>query len=421
MPPVQIEHRLISREEKVFTFLVVFMAWANVYTLPGIPLGIGELLLLLFMPLYYKKNMNFCLQDYEKGFFLWLVYTTLVTLVVFNYFNAPLDKLFSIARVACYWIFIFAFGSRLFNVDCFKKWMLVFAIGLSFFIALQSLVYAVSHVLIPGFFLNASLNDGGMTGLQIYDRYLQMAQWTGYIRPNGFLCEPSHCSQFLFICLMFVITDTKFSFVQKNLLALFFSISIILTTSTTGMLLLFFAWFVYMSIEKKLSFFRVPMTIFLGVAILMLVSGRVGIENNVLERITNIVEDHNVDHSSSLRLNNGKIMFLELPLLMKFFGTGFGMVNYVMDSLGISNYSPYINAFYVIPFMSGLLGTVIWYFCMIMLYRKSNLRGKTLIFGFIVLSLGSGVFSTAQMVWFFMLILDDIKEKNGRYSGIELQ
>ena len=417
MSQVQCMHRFVSREEKIFTFLVVFMAWANVYTLPGVPLGIGELLLVLFMPLYYKRNMNFCMQDYEKGFLLWFVYTALVTLVFFNYFNAPLDKLFSIARVACYWTIIFIFGSRLFNVEYFKKWMLFFAIGLSFFIALQSLVYAVSHVLIPGYFLNASLNDGGVTGLQMYERYLQMAHWTGYIRPNGFLCEPSHCSQFLFICLMFVITDIKFAFVQKISLALLFSISIILTTSTTGIVLLFLAWLVYVSIEKKISFFRVPMAIFFAIFIVVLISGNLDVENIAVERITNIIDGESVDNSSNLRINNGKIMFLELPFVMKFFGTGFGMVDYVMNALRISDYSPYINTFYVIPFMSGFFGTVLWYVCLIMLYRKSGLRGKALTFGFFALSMGSGIFSTAQMVWFFMLILDDIKAKNEKRLG----
>ncbi len=412
MSQVQCMHRFVSREEKIFTFLVVFMAWANVYTLPGIPLGIGELLLVLFMPLYFKKDMNFRLRDYEKGFFLWFVYTALVTFVFFNYFNASLDKVLSIARVACYWVIIFIFGGRLFNVEIFKKWMLIFAVGLSFFIALQSIVYAATHVLIPGYFLNASLNDGGVTGLQMYERYLRMAHWTGYIRPNGFLCEPSHCSQFLFICLMFVITDIKFAFVQKISLVLLFSISIILTTSTTGIVLLFFAWMVYMSIEKNLSFFRVPMAVFFAFFIVVLISGNLGVENNAVERITNIINGESVDSSSNLRLNNGKIMFLELPLVMKFLGTGFGMVDYVMNALSISDYSPYMNTFYVIPFMSGLLGTILWYVCLIMLYKKSSLRGKSFIFGFFVLSLGSGIFATAQMVWFFMLILDDIRAKN---------
>lgn len=421
MPPVLSEHRLVSREEKIFTFLVVLMAWANVYALPSYPIGIGEIIFFLFIPLYYSKKITCSIRVYEFFFFIWFVYAVLVTLILMNYFDAPISKFFSIARVFFYWILIFFFGKNLFELNLFKKFVNIFATLLSVFIVVQLVVYILKGFLIPGFFLNVSLNDGGMTGLQLYEKYVKMAGWTGVCRPNGFLCEPAHCSEFLFIALIIMLNEKKLSVVKKMQFILF-SLAIVFTQSTEGILLLTMACFIYVLIEKKYAFLKIPFFVLLLCSSVLLFTGFFSTGMHSIDRIINIVNGSNdIDNSSLLRLNNGFGLFFELPISFQLFGTGLGLFDYVFEEMSILNAQKFMNTFSVVFFMSGFLGALVWNLALVVFFRKSGLLGKCLVLGFVAMSMGSSIFCQPQMVWIFLLIIDDIRKKNDRCSCVELQ
>ncbi|WP_294959927.1 hypothetical protein [uncultured Fibrobacter sp.] len=415
MIETSIPHSAITKEEKLFSFLVVLMAWANVYSLPGIPLGIGEVLLFVFMPFYCRRGMNLSFRNYERGFILWIVYATLVTLFLFNYFDAPISKFFSIARVVFYWIVIFIFGKNYFNLDYFKKWMLIFGIALSSFIILQAMIYSITGYYVPGIIVNVPLNYGETDAIAVIEHRLSLAAGRGSVRPSGFLIEPAHCSQFLFICLMSFISGCK-NRVKKNLLIMLcFSIAILLTMSSTGIILLVFAWLVYVMTENRLSFFRIPLFLLTLFCMYAILNGSNGLENDAVERLINISNDRKIDASSDLRLNRGLELFYKMPLIMQFFGTGIGMFDYVSNTIGLGNGPKFMNAFSWIFFISGFVGAFIWNFSLLFVFLKSNFLGRALTVGFFIMSLGCSIFCQPQMVWFFLLILASVKERDEKH------
>lgn len=404
----------VSKEEKLFTFLVVLMAWANVYSFPGIPLGLGEFFLIIFIPFYSKRDMDFSLKRYEQGFIYWLVYTTIVTLILLNYIEAPLYKFFSAARVFFYWILIFVFGKNFFNIDYFKKWMVIFCILLSGFIILQSFVYLIIGVYIPGL-LNIPLNYGDADSLHVLAHRLSLADWKGFIRPSGFLIEPADCVQYLFVCLIVFITDCKLSLKNKFLLSLFISFSILLTYSSTGIVLLFFSWGAFVIINKhvyNICFFGIICVFFLIAANLS------NTENDAMIRIINVLNGESIDSSSNTRLYNGFEHLKNLPIILQLCGTGIGFFEFILDRLGFVYSSSFKSSFSGIFFMSGFVGFLIWNISLIKNFLYSKLLGKTLSVGFFILSIGCSVFCQPIMVWIFLLIFADIKTQQNMVKEI---
>lgn len=410
-----------TKNEKLFTFLIAFMPLTNVYSLPGIPLGLGEILLFVFIPFYIKREMNTSIRDYEQGFMLWFAYVVFVTLALINYFDVPLNKFISTARVAFYWILIFVFGKNFFNLDYFKKMAKIFCLSLSIFIILQSFVYASIGVYIPGILLNIPLHYGDGDGMAVLERSFLLLGYRGFIRPSGFLIEPAHCSQFLFIGLMLFITDFKLEFKIKCKAILLITAAMILTYSMTGIIMLLYAWFVFLQIEKRLSLLKWPIFIIAIMSMFMIMSGLMGVENSSIDRLLNIFTGEYVDMSSNTRLYNGFEQFQKLPLIFQFFGTGIGLFNYVSNMLEFVDSQTYMNTFSGNLFKSGFVGAIIWNFSLLLFFLKSNLLGKTLTFAFFIMSLGCSLFCQPQMVWFFLLIMADIRNKNDRYSCAKLQ
>lgn len=409
----QNELNFCTKQEKLFSFLVVLMAWANTYCIPGSPLQIGEMLILVFVPFYYRRGMNFSFRSYETGFVLWLAYAIFLTLAVLVYFGAPLSKLFSVARVLFYWVVIFILGKNFFNLDYFKKWMTVFAIALSIFIIFQSVVYSLFGYFIPGLILNAPVNSDGVTGLQVYEHTLRMTIGSrGYLRPNGFLSEPAASVQILFISLICVITDTQRLFSSKVKLSLLYTLAIVMTFSSTGVVLLLFSWLVFISIENRLSVFRIPLIVVSVLGFFAFISGSPNGENGAVERLVNVVDGSEIDASSNIRLFGGLELIRTFPLQNLIFGTGIGLFEYVSHMFDFGNAENYMNTFSGIIFMSGLVGALVWNASLLIMFLRSGLLGKSLTVGFFIMTLGCSIFCQVVMVWIFLLVFADIRKKN---------
>ena len=406
-----------SKEGKLFTFLIVFMALGNVYQLPGIPqLGVGEILLIAFIPFYYRKDICLLPNKESLGFVIFFLYLFFVSLFVLNLFDGPLSKLISVARVAFYWIIIFFFGQSLFSISFFKKCVFVFALLLSSFIILQFFTYAVTGYYISGLIPNAPLNQGGVHGLDAIQHYLNMAGYMGFIRPSGFLLEPAHCVQFLFICSLLFISEKNITEKMRIICLSLILLAMLIAQSSTGIVLTLFSVGYLAFINKNFKIRFVVVSIISIYTLFFLLNG-FSLDNWAFDRLLNILSGTDIDNSSYSRLNNGFNLFLQFPFVYKIFGTGMGMFDLIAFSFGFENSLNYMNCFSFVLFASGVLGTIIWLLSLARFFSLSSSVGKTISLGFFVMSLGCSIFCQPQMVWFFLLILADIREKNAKYSG----
>jgi hypothetical protein len=414
-------HQGISKEENVFSILVVFFALFHVYKPAAISISYGEILMFVCIPLYFKRGMKFPFDRQELGFVLFFCYMVVSSMIMGIVFDAPMSKHFSIARAGFYWVLIFYFGKNLFNRVVFEKWMIIFSVALSCLILIQLVVYVLFGYYIPGLILEMTVNNGNANAMSIYQNSLRRAAWFGFVRPHGFLAEPAQVSQFLFISITTLICNKTIVFKRKILLVVLFSAAIIAAQSTTGIVLLGLAWFLFMSIEKRLSIYRLPLVlVFVAIGLYVIFSG-VGSRFSSVERVVNIATGSEIDASSAVRLNNGMNLFSELPLVFKIFGTGVGLSEYVFSNLGFQDADSYMNALAGIFFNTGIIGGGLWIVSLVIMFSMSGLLGKNLVVGFFIMTLGCSIFCQPQMVWFFLLIQAGIKEKNVRYSCAQLQ
>lgn len=413
-------HQEVSKEEKLFSILVVFMVLFHVYHPPSISISFGEMLMFACVPLYFKRDMEFPYYKQELGFLFFFCYMAISSMVMGIVFDAPMSKYFSIARAGFYWVLIFYFGKNLFSRVIFEKWMIIFSVVLSCFILVQYLVYILTGYFIPGLLAGLPINNGGESGAALYEHSLYLASFRGFVRPHGFLAEPAHASQYLFICITTLICSKNILLKKKILLVLLFSAAIIATQSTTGIVLLGLVWILFLSIERKLSVCRLPLALLFTTAALYVLFSGYASNLSAIERVVNIVNGSEIDGSSNVRLNNGIKLFSDLPFVFKIFGTGAGLSEFAFSSFGLRDTSTYMNALAGIFFNTGLIGGVIWIVSLVIMFVKSGLLGKSLVVGFFIMSLGCSIYCQPQMVWFFLLIMADIKEKNDRYSCAKL-
>ena len=141
---------------------------------------------------------------------------------------------------------IFILGPAFLDFNLFKKAIIIFCIVLATFVILQFVVFSISGFLIPGFILDAELNDGGITGRELYNNYLNYANVSGYLKPNGFLCEPAHAAQCLFLGLILTLfsRDVNKS-IQKGI---YISLAMFVTMSTSAIVYTIFAWILWLSL-----------------------------------------------------------------------------------------------------------------------------------------------------------------------------
>ena len=415
----------------IFSFLVVIMMLGSVYIFPFFKsLDMGEALVMLFIPYFLIKMNSLTISKKYSLIYLFIIYSFLITISMCIFLNGGIGSpLVRMIRDFFYYFVIFFLGIHFFDIKSFKKLLIYFCVILSAFIILQVLVYTVTGYLIPGFLMNASLNDGGYTGAQLYSKYIRYASIAGYLKPNGFLCEPAHCAQCFFVAILVLLFSDKR---EKNdmIIALFISVGMALTMSTSAILYLMFAWGVWCIKEGKKNLIKILVILFVVSAIGMIAIKNGQLDNMfvVIQRFTKTISGDAVTNSSQLRMMKGFSTFLALPLLQQVFGIGFGNYSAAI-SLIIGNAeinmveNEYMNTVAYILVSSGVIGFILMILFFIRVYRCSCGMSRIMIVALLIMSLGSSVYSSPIWIWLMLLILysgREVQWENGRCVDSEL-
>lgn len=407
------QHILTRRPNRVFSYLVVIMMLGNVYLFPLFKsLDMGEIIMMVFIPYFVLNMSSFSIKREYSLIYVFVGYSLLVTLFMSVVLNGNIsDSIVRMIRDFFYYFVIFFLGTHFFDMYTFKKVLVRFCILLSAFVILQVIVYTFMGYLIPGFLMGASLNDGGYIGAQLYSNYISYANIAGYLKPNGFLCEPAHCAQCFFVAILVLLFGNN---KEKNDIkcAVFISIGAAFTMSTSAMLYLIFAWGVWCFKESKKNFLRIIVIVFCAI-VLMVMAIKNGYLDNVMivmQRFTKTISGDNVTNSSQLRMMKGFTTFLALPLLQKVFGIGFGNYAAIIPLIGNSSAinmvdNEYMNTVSYIMVSAGVIGFIIMCMFFVRLFRQNFGLGRIMIIALIIMSFGSSIYSSPIWIWMMLVIL----------------
>lgn len=411
------ENTHLKRINKIFSYLVVIMMLGNVYLFPLFKsLDMGEVLVLLFIPYFLINLKLFTIRKRFTLIYIFIFYSFIISLLMCFKLNGNMsDPMIRIIRDFFYYFIILFLGYHFFDMVTFKKAIIVFCVLLSGFVIMQVLVYTLTGYLLPGFILNASINDGGYNGAQLYANYINYANIAGYLKPNGFLCEPAHCAQCFFVSLILLLNGHKVE--NRDIkIALFISLGMILTMSTSAILYLIVSWSVWFFREGKRNIIKIILLSILLIFIVIFALKKGELDNFliVLQRFTNTISGKAITNSSQLRMIKGFTVFLALPLTLQIFGIGFG--NYANAISLLNNYginmlnNEYMNTVSYILVSSGIIGFLLISFFLIIIFFNNNELGRITIVALIIMSFGSSIYSSPICIWLMLIILYSCKK-----------
>lgn len=383
--------------QKAFTFCMVAMIVLNTYTIG--PVAFGEILMIsLFVILISKVDVRHS-SFAECVFFLFVGYSFIITaLNVFKYNLEYQSPALRMLRDAFYLVLIFVFAKRFFNYQYAVRLMNILAVILSLYILVQFFAYLLLGVYVPG--VVPGLNVSGRSYDDIKYSMTVTASILGYIRPNGFLAEPSNCGQFLVLVLLIDLFERNITFrIQKITLIV---IAILCTTSANGivLMLLVFLFSLFTKVKRPSSQIQLRNVLIIGwllsiIALIMYI--RIDFIQNIVQRL--ILLGSRTQGSGAIRVLRGYMFYKELPFSEKLFGIGFGNFVGIKNALNINTAYEYdveymnMNAYLLVS--SGVIGITLILLALYCSLAKKNIVGVGSILLLVTMGMSSSVYSTA--------------------------
>lgn len=410
----------IPFQNRLYTLLVSLFIIGDVYVVPHLTfLSWGLLSLIILSPYFISKSNRIqCVTRQIIPVLVFCLYSLIISIISICIIEGSArDVIVRIIRESFFYIIIFVFGTRFFHAAMFKNYISKISLLLATFIILQALVYYASGYFIPGLIPNVQINDAGLTGKQMYDGLLRYASYHGFIKVNGFLCEPAHCAHFLFVYLLILLFDSKESDRRNFTKAIYVSFAMIATMSTNAFLELIIAWLSWMIIERKKRALQVVLFALVGITAFAFImsKGLTTYFTFVFNRFSSIFGNDTVSMTASARVLKGSNLFQSLDPLRKVFGIGFGSYNAAVENgiINVGSYdiqNEYMSSIWYILISSGLIGMMIYLSYFINLFKSRDNLGRILIISIIVLSFGTSIYCSAIYVWMMLLINYHTKE-----------
>lgn len=356
--------------------ILALMPFLNIYDspIPFLSLGQSAMLLVILIGFMAKKV-------HIKFYFL--AFTIYACLSSFMNILSPWIIAEDVIHDILAWLFfivIVVSSIGIVNYEVFLKTLRFFGlVSLAFFLA--QFVLDRIGVRIIGIIPFLPLSDGDTA--EIIDKQLNSA------RLSGLFMEPAHYCQFMALFLL----TTLFSSLKyrlKLIVAFLTSLTILLSHSTSGVILVAIAWicwFLGNSEGVKMKKSNVAMLILLFVAAFIFSS--IEEMSEVTERLNMnyLTGDVGVGHYSSyIRVVRGYIPFFEVDFINQLFGSGLGSHHsYIVSHpstafLRLTALIPnWINSMSYLLFSTGIIGTMLFFSQLYSLYKDNTRLSKGII------------------------------------------
>lgn len=398
-------------------YLFFYLTFLELFALVGV-------ILALILKINIKLNKYLVFLIY--GFFSSLLVTFVLIILEKNF---RLITEIYILRMTKYLVLAFGIviaSGKLFDIRIARKSYTIIVLLVSIVLVFQYLLHLMfglnTYLLIPNVTLN--YNDNMNSTLLIL-KNLTSIQSGFYYRPSSIFIEPAHFSIFVlpWLAMELAIPRAKF----RNISLIFVSVSIVVTTSTLGLVVCSVLWVVFffrkifslknMRINMK---YIILLLIFIFVLISIVLSDE-NIQNTINIKIKSI---NNIQDSSSLtlRLLRGLYYFKEIGWINKVFGVGYGNLTAYYDAThmflpydyNLQNVT-YMNGLMTILNSFGILGLffyIRWWFYS--LKFSQNIQIENLCIVVFLLLLGSDIFFSASFWLMSIFILTLLRTKESR-------
>ena len=324
---------------------------------------------------------------------LWL-YIGFITFVMSKSFNPTL--LLPGGSHAFCWVICLGFASKFYNVEYLRKYMrIIFFISALFFCVQLVLIHKTGSNMcfVPPLSSNVLYRDFSYSELVLFHLTAE--------RPSAFFMEPAYFAQYL-LCLLiielFCCSNTKYN---NKLIILGIIILLLFIRSGCGVIGLAFliliklvSIFPTLSLQKKIFYtiFLLPLFLF---GIHSYTNSEAG--SQMVDRKSEISLE-NTESSGSIRMLRGYVVYDNLPITNKIFGSNNDDVKNIARSTVGYDEGMLFNGFQAYLVEYGVIGILLLTLIYSYIYRHGKLVSKASIIVLLVVSLMEYTFFTPLML-----------------------
>ena len=368
------------------------------------PIGVLDsdvvLMLVIFFIMLFSSGKVY-ITAINKDIFFLLVYIMLITVINIlwgHHFSTSLEIVLRTGRYCVYLLVVFFFGNEKIKYEELMRIYRVMALAASGYLFMQAVFYYGAGIVLP------SKIGGGMENIK------------GEVgRLRSFFSEPAVFSYSLMPFLACSLFGKKYSEKNREVNdAIIVTSAIIISTSGQGILcaaVLWAIWFIERLKSGKVNA-RMLLTLAAMVAIAFVLY-RVGILEFALGRARKVDEGGAVNARMSGYMTLSLLSPLELV-----FGTGFG--NYVVfNTHGLDLFYETVNYSSIAEFLFtlGILGTLLWFYFFVKIYKKGNIGVRMLTIAMLILGTsGCPLTGTFFPLWLTLMCAQLPQGQFSRYS-----
>lgn len=399
---------------KLFTIIIILMQPLNVYSsfIPNVALG--ELLMVLAIPMLVLGAIIQQNKLRISSFVIYLIYTFMISAIISLLTDiGDFESVKRLIRDTFYWTLFLFFGLNYFNYEYGVNLYKFIAKALSIYIIFQFIIYQLSGYYLTGFVPFLDINTtGNVSSFELISHYLKSASNNGYLRPNGFLLEPAACGQYLAPVLILYLfksnNELSCKYEYKNILII--TVGMLLTVSANAYISLFFIYIIWIisnfrkkKISKKL----------LGVIAIIIVTGVIfltftNIGRSVINRFIILLSNQQREGSSSIRVLRGMAFYLAMPVQFQIFGIGFGNFIQFKAAYNIETIyetmDEYMNTNAYILISVGIVGFLLYLFFIFRFTKNKYFQSKALVYLLLLFGLSCSIYSTPIFILILLLI-----------------
>lgn len=370
----------------IFTGVIILFPILSIY---GIGLGtftLGDFFLTLSCFICFLYRSDKISINISYLFFVIYIFINFIFIKAFETLTP--DVTMRTLRYAFYVFVIACFVNKNFNYEFGKKFFYIICILSILMMGIQTLSWLFFHKYIQGYLPGLTILRDDLVTFSEGGKVDSL----GLLRPRSFFGEPAHYCQYLLGYICFLLFDKKHN---NYWLIGFFSLGIILSVSSTGILCLGFLLFIFSIKNWKKLLIYAPIVIL----ILYFIYYSEYFQGFLI-RMEN-------GKSSSDRFAGYSLLFEYRNFFSLLFGNG-------MKLLEGDYLSGYLRLFYYF----GITGVILFFYEILSGYKKHNQVGKILVWLFIVLNIGTEVALGPFLIIYSSFILTS-NEKRFRYFELQ--
>ena len=377
--------------DAIIAFLIVLTPVMTQYSFRALPnISIFDwILLFVFLVNLFRKKIKI-----ENHYLLWGIFAILHTLIAYNFAktNAVIGLDFSGGiHIGLYYLVIAVVLPNIRNPQKFEKYIHSLIVFATLYLIMQVVVYYLFHYYISGtikfFYYNEAL-----------DRFQSSMNNSiqSVIRCRSIFFEPSHYAVITSIAMALVL-DPQRNDKKSRCLSILYSVGIILSLSSAGIILCLVLWIRYffsLILQRKISkstMLKIGGLLFLAVIALIILQ-QLGLIEYVLNRTLGTSTKTNALYN---RVGHISTILSDLKAKDGWFVFGLGWIDY-------ENFLPE----FVMTFLSyGVIGCLVLLLCLFSKIKKGYQAFNLLIIGGLVGFAGSLFLSAFSVFFYFALII----------------